>query len=129
MIYLGAKEPVYGTLVGLMNAKNAQIGKEVVETCSKTLSELLSSQDLSKVKNVVRFLGCLVNSNVLMAHSFIDLLNHFLSSISDLQSIKKDSDVSFVQSLHYRADYYVLLVLQSLPWVCHLISFLKFVNF
>ena len=43
------KTPTYGTLVGLLNAKNPELGKRIVEKLSGTLQEAFDHVDPYKV--------------------------------------------------------------------------------
>lgn len=124
VIYLPVKVTAYSTLIGLLNIKNEKYGKEIIDNAAKLLSNLLQDQELNKVKILVRFLACLVNANVLLDASLIDLFDHFLSAIGDEDlSNKKQSSQSnsslLTQTISatQRSDFYVFLVLQTLPWV------------
>jgi nuclear cap-binding protein subunit 1 len=100
---LPVKTGVYGTLVGLINVKNFEFGKEVVQKTSTMLQSALDKNTFQDIKLIVRFIGELVNANVLVPSSIIEIFNQFLS-VSSEESSK-------------RADYFLHLVVQTLPWV------------
>ncbi len=92
---------MYGTLVGLINVKNPDFGKEVVERASTNLESALSKRDIMQAKMLLRFLAELTNAHVLAAPSLISLTNQFL-----------DHAINSANS-----HFYVYAVLMMLPYV------------
>ncbi len=98
---LPVKTPVYGTLVGLINAKNVDFGKDVVERVSANLESALAKRDIMQVKMLLRFLAELTNAHVLAVPSLISLVNQL------------------IDRAHSSANghFYVYAVLMMLPFV------------
>ncbi|CAK9293128.1 unnamed protein product [Gordionus sp. m RMFG-2023] len=96
---------IYSTLVGLLNAKNSDAGGEIVEALVKKLKENLRNCDFDSSLNIVCFLADLVNANVLILNSILNLFENFLDVISEEGNPQ------------VRADWYVYTILASLPLI------------
>ncbi|KAI8802519.1 armadillo-type protein [Cladochytrium replicatum] len=102
---LPMKTSVYGTLSGILNAKNFDLGAEIVGAASDQLEEALRNGNWIKVKLLLRFFGELLNSNVIFPDTFIKLIDDLLTSLND------------GATKPLLADVVVHSVLGSLPWV------------
>uniref|UniRef100_A0A672QPJ3 Nuclear cap binding protein subunit 1 n=1 Tax=Sinocyclocheilus grahami TaxID=75366 RepID=A0A672QPJ3_SINGR len=102
---LPEKLAVYTTLVGLLNARNYNFGGEFVEAMIRQLKETLKSNLYSEAVYLVRFLSDLVNCHVIAAPSMVAMFENFVS-------VTQEEDIPQV-----RSDWYVYVVLSSLPWV------------
>lgn len=67
------------------------------------LQDAFEKSNFSQIKYLVRFVAELVNSNVLLHASIIELFNQFISLLDE-----KDAE---------RSDYFIHLILMTLPWV------------
>ena len=108
---LPVKSSVYGTLVGFLNVSNSEFGKEIVERTFSLLQEALNSHNLNDIRLLTRFSAELVNSNVLSPSHVLEILNHYLDVPSS-----EGNDHSSLQ----RADWFLLIVMQTLPWVIYI---------
>ncbi|XP_071964693.1 nuclear cap-binding protein subunit 1-like [Antedon mediterranea] len=104
---LPEKVTVYTTLVGLLNTKNYNCGREFVENLLRKLKETLKNSDWIRAHTITRFMGDLVNCHVVDHASIIGMYETFLSTL-------KEDKVPQV-----RTDWYVYAVLSSLPWSAH----------
>ncbi|EAL72257.1 initiation factor eIF-4 gamma middle domain-containing protein [Dictyostelium discoideum AX4] len=99
------KTPIYATLVGLINVKNSEFGKEVV---CRLVDEIFSAMEKKKFHNaklLIRFIPELVNANVLTINAIFELYETLLSVLNT-------SDYT-----PNKADYFVFLVLSTIPWI------------
>ena len=103
------KTPIYGTLVGHISLRSPTFGGEVVEKMHEELQNTLKNQEFTKFKLLVRFACELVNASVLEIASLVELFDTLL---------EVTEEKSFPQS---RSDYFISVVLNSLPWVNYLI--------
>uniref|UniRef100_A0AAY5KZA6 MIF4G domain-containing protein n=1 Tax=Esox lucius TaxID=8010 RepID=A0AAY5KZA6_ESOLU len=102
---LPEKLTVYTTLVGLLNARNYNFGGEFVEAMIRQLKETLKANLYTEALYLVRFLSDLVNCHVIAAPSMVAMFENFVS-------VTQEEDVPQV-----RSDWFVYVVLSSLPWV------------
>uniref|UniRef100_A0A8K9WLA9 MIF4G domain-containing protein n=1 Tax=Oncorhynchus mykiss TaxID=8022 RepID=A0A8K9WLA9_ONCMY len=102
---LPEKLTVYTTLVGLLNARNYNFGGEFVEAMIRQLKETLKANLYTEALYLVRFLCDLVNCHVIAAPSMVAMFENFVS-------VTQEEDVPQV-----RSDWFVYVVLSSLPWV------------
>lgn len=77
------KSAIYGTLTGLMNAKNMETGGHIVKMASELLQESLDKQLWRNVKLLLRFFGELVNSNVILPTTLLNLMGQLLSVLEE----------------------------------------------
>ncbi|XP_056374895.1 nuclear cap-binding protein subunit 1 [Hyla sarda] len=103
--YLPEKMTVYTTLVGLLNARNYNFGGEFVEAMIRHLKETIKSNAYMEAAYLVRFLSDLVNCHVIAAPSMVAMFENFIG-------VTQEEEIPQV-----RSDWYVYVVLSSLPWV------------
>jgi nuclear cap-binding protein subunit 1 len=101
------KTPVYGTLVGLINAKNADFGKDVVNRAGERLQQALNERNALDVKLLTRFVAELVNAHVVAAGDLLGLFELLLASASS------------EAGLHSDLEYYAYVILITLPFAAH----------
>lgn len=77
------KSAIYGTLTGLLNAKNAQIGGTIVTMASDLLHESLAKYQWRNVKLLLRFFGELVNSNVILPTTLLNTMEQILAVLEE----------------------------------------------
>ncbi|KYR00264.1 initiation factor eIF-4 gamma middle domain-containing protein [Tieghemostelium lacteum] len=99
------KTPIYGTIVGIINAKNAEFGKEVVCRLVDEINSALLKKQFNQLKLLIRFIPELINANVLPITAIFELFETLLSFLNSN---------SYTQN---KSDYYVYLVLATLPWI------------
>ncbi|KAF9932161.1 Component of the cap-binding complex (CBC) [Mortierella alpina] len=104
ILELPMKSAIYGTLTGLLNAKNAQIGGTIVTMASDLLHESLAKYQWRNVKLLLRFFGELVNSNVILPTTLLNTMEQFLAVLEEPTVLRA------------RADCAVFCVLATLPW-------------
>ncbi|EGC35563.1 hypothetical protein DICPUDRAFT_55124 [Dictyostelium purpureum] len=104
------KAPVYGTLVGLINAKNFEFGKEIVCRLVDEILSALNKKKFIQVKLLIKFIPELVNANVLSVQSIFELYESLLSILNTS---------SYTQN---KADFFVYLVLLTIPHIGELLS-------
>ncbi|KAF9366670.1 Component of the cap-binding complex (CBC) [Mortierella sp. NVP85] len=104
ILELPMKSAIYGTLTGLLNAKNVQTGGTIVKMASELLQESLLKYQWRNVKLLLRFFGELVNSNVILPTTLLNVMDQFLNVLQE-ETI-----------LRARADCAVYCVLATLPW-------------
>ncbi|KAG0091883.1 Component of the cap-binding complex (CBC) [Podila epicladia] len=104
ILELPMKSAIYGTLTGLMNAKNMETGGHIVKMAAELLQDSLDNQLWRNVKLLLRFFGELVNSNVILPTTLLNLMGQLLSVLEEPTVIRA------------RADCAVFLVLATLPW-------------
>ncbi|KAI8333346.1 armadillo-type protein [Chlamydoabsidia padenii] len=98
------KTPIYGTLIGLLNESNSSIVEQLMESFNNLLKKSVDNLDWFKLKQLVRFYGELVNTNVVLPTNYIDLLNDILFDLTQPKQLKR------------RLDCLVYIVLSALPW-------------
>ncbi|KAG0349619.1 Component of the cap-binding complex (CBC) [Podila humilis] len=104
ILELPMKSAIYGTLTGLLNAKNMETGGAIVNMASDLLQDSLNKQQWRNVKLLLRFFGELVNSNVILPTTLLNLMGQLLAVLEEPTVIRA------------RADCAVFLVLATLPW-------------
>ena len=106
---LPVKTPVYGTLVGLMNVKNFDFGKEVVHRLGAELEVALQKADTKSIKLLLRFLAELANANVVLPSALLSIFDQMLVSVGE----NKGDEVILGQR---RSDFFVYAILSTLPY-------------
>ncbi|KAG0365804.1 Component of the cap-binding complex (CBC), partial [Gamsiella multidivaricata] len=104
ILELPMKSAIYGTLTGLLNAKNVQTGGTIVAMASELLQDSLLKYQWRNVKLLLRFFGELVNSNVILPTTLLNVMDQLLG-VLDEETV-----------LRARADCAVYCVLATLPW-------------
>ncbi|KAG0299447.1 Component of the cap-binding complex (CBC) [Dissophora globulifera] len=104
ILELPMKSAIYGTLTGLLNAKNPQTGGTIVTMAADLLQESLLKHQWRNVKLLLRFFGELVNSNVILPTTLLNVMDQFLGVLEEETVIRS------------RADCAVFCVLATLPW-------------
>ncbi|KAF9425880.1 Component of the cap-binding complex (CBC) [Entomortierella beljakovae] len=104
ILELPMKSAIYGTLTGLLNAKNMQTGGTIVTMASDLLQENLAKCQWRNVKLLLRFFGELVNSNVILPTTLLNVMDQFLAVLEEETVVRA------------RADCAVYCVLATLPW-------------
>ena len=102
---ISTRTNVYAVILGLMNASNFDIGKDVVSMVVTSLNKALEDNHLRSAKLLVRFLCLSAAANVITATELVGLLNTLLSVTMEA-SVKQE-----------RSDAFVFLVLSNLPFV------------
>ncbi|KAL3701469.1 hypothetical protein R1sor_019491 [Riccia sorocarpa] len=105
------KNPLYGTLVGLINLENTDFAGKVVTQVHDNLQAALDSGNCNKIRILARFLTTLMCSNVVAGGSLIEVFETLVSSAAT--TIDEDGGNPAWQP---RADFYVFCILASLPW-------------
>lgn len=99
------KTTIYSTLIGLLNARNYNFGGEFVELLVKRYKDSLKDGTLEDARMIVRFFSDLVNCHVISVGSVVSLFENMV-------------DVTLEEGIpQVRSDWYVYVVLTSLPWV------------
>ncbi|KAI8927873.1 armadillo-type protein [Entophlyctis helioformis] len=101
---LPTKSGVFATLTGLLNVRNAEIAKAIVDHATSILNQALQQSHLRTVKLVFRFFAECVSANVILPLQLMDLLDTLLS-------VTLEPDVR-----QERSDAFVFIVLATLPW-------------
>jgi len=99
------KTPIYGTLVGLMNVKNFQFGKEIVCTLIDEINSAFANKKFFSLKLLIRFIPELILANVLHTNAIFELYETLLSVLNT---------PDYTQN---KADYYVYLVMSTIPFI------------
>lgn len=100
---LPVKGPVYGTLVGLVNAKNTDFGAEVVANVGERLQQALNERSVLDAKLLIRFVAELVNAHVVPPAGLIALFDLLLASAADTEE-------------HSDLGHYAYFILAALPF-------------
>lgn len=108
VVELPAQAPVYGTLCGLLNEAASSFGAAIVQGCHEHLQREMNGENALHVRLLLRFMGELVNANVIHPGSMLELLNSFV------ESAIQDSDGDGPKQ---QADFLVAVVLETLIWV------------
>merc|ERR1739838_604132 len=96
--------PVYTTLLGLINAHNSWFGSEFIEMALLELNRLIITNQFEYGQKILQFLSNLCNCNMVKPHSLLNLFNTFVSVCKD-------------EGPQVRKDWYVYAVLSSLPYI------------
>ncbi|KAL2649459.1 hypothetical protein R1flu_017587 [Riccia fluitans] len=105
------KDPLYGTLTGLINLENTDFVGRVVKQVHDNIQAALDSGNCNKLRILMRFLTTLMCSNVIAPVSLIEVFETLVSSAAT--TIDEDGGNPAWQP---RADFYVFCILASLPW-------------
>jgi len=106
---LPTKTPVYGTLVGLLNARSFDFGRDLVQKLSVKLQENITNQThLDEVRMLLRFVGELTKAKVIPASNLITLMNEILRVVREAVDDTRKKR---------RSDYYCFVLLSMIPWV------------
>lgn len=73
------KTPIYGTLVGLLNAQDPELGRQLVSRSVTEFQKALDGGEYTAVKIWLRFFAELVNANAISATSFVKLVEQLLA--------------------------------------------------
>ncbi|RCH93239.1 Component of the cap-binding complex (CBC), partial [Rhizopus stolonifer] len=101
---LPAKAPVYGTLIGLLNVSSHDIVAKLMTEFNKTLEEAITDSNWFKLKQLLRFYGELVNSNVILPTTYCGLVNDVLAPLDQPNQLRQ------------RLDCFVYIVSMALFW-------------
>ena len=93
------KSAIYGTLTGLLNAKNVQTGGTIVTMASDLLQESLLKYQWRNVKLLLRFFGELVNSNVILPTTLLNVMDQLLGVLEE-ETVLRASEHHFLHFLH-----------------------------
>ncbi|EFA80484.1 initiation factor eIF-4 gamma middle domain-containing protein [Heterostelium album PN500] len=104
------KTPIYATIVGKMNLKNHEFGKEIVCTLVDELNDALAKQKFASAKLLIRFIACLIATNVLLPSAIFEVFETLMSVLTLPQ---------FTQA---KSDFYIYLVMTTIPWVAQYIQ-------
>jgi len=100
------KTPFYGTLVGLLNAKNPQLGKDIVSQLHVELQSSIDNLDNYKLRLLLRYCVELIETRVLTSDSFVELLEKLFPLFSGL------NDVAELP----KCEFYLSIILDVLPF-------------
>lgn len=101
---LPAKAPVYGTLLGLLNASSHDIVAKLMVGFNQSLEKTISESKWFELKQFLRFYGELVNANVILPSVYCGLLNDLLAALDQPNQLRQ------------RLDCIVYIILATLPW-------------
>ncbi|KND02543.1 uncharacterized protein SPPG_03001 [Spizellomyces punctatus DAOM BR117] len=104
------KVSLYGTLSGLLNARNFDAGAAIIEITCEALQEALNNSDFRSTKILLRYIAELVNANVIQSTQLIGLYDLFLNVLNE-PNVRPE-----------RADAFVYSVLASIPWAARQLS-------
>ncbi|KAI8607521.1 armadillo-type protein [Chytriomyces sp. MP71] len=105
MVQIPLKTAIYGCLTGLLNLKDPALVAAVIGTVSDALDEAVKTGDFRSTKLLLRYFAELVNSGVIEASSYLDLLRGVVAIV--------DSASNFKPQL---VDALVFSALGALPW-------------
>lgn len=78
------KTAVYGTLVGLLNARQSHLCGSLVRETTLAMQEALDKGKWRDVKLLARFFAELVNANVILPTTFLDAMNDLLEVLDKM---------------------------------------------
>jgi nuclear cap-binding protein subunit 1 len=107
---LSAKGSIYGTLVGLLNARSADVGRQFVSRIGEALSESLAEHRRDESRLLLRAVAELTNAHVIASSSLMALFSQLLDTIPS-----QELDES-------RSDFIVYLVVSTLPFAGRTLS-------
>jgi len=84
IIDLPMKTAVYGTLVGLLNARQYHSCGSLVRETTIAMQEALENGKWRDVKLLARFFAELVNANVILPTAFLDAMNDLLGVLDEM---------------------------------------------
>ncbi|KAJ3089542.1 Component of the cap-binding complex (CBC), partial [Quaeritorhiza haematococci] len=105
MTEIPLKMGIYSTLVGLLNVKNFDNGRHIINEACDALDEVLRNGDWRGVKLMLRFFAELVNANVILPSTYLGLLDDFLAILPTTPSTSDP-----------RPEAVLYCVLAALPW-------------
>ncbi|OEL27879.1 Nuclear cap-binding protein subunit 1 [Dichanthelium oligosanthes] len=105
------KIPFFGVLIGLINLDNEDFAKDIVDTTQANLQDALHNENRDRIRILLRFLGGLMCSKVVVPNSIIETFETLLSSAATILDEETGNP-----SWQPRADFYVYCILASLPW-------------
>lgn len=80
---LHTKSGVYGTLSGLLNVSNPNIGRDIVEGAQKELQGALDDHATMGIRGLTRFVVELMNARVVTPSSCVELLEALVATSND----------------------------------------------
>eukprot|EP01105_Mastigella_eilhardi_P022254 TRINITY_DN5474_c0_g1_i1.p1 TRINITY_DN5474_c0_g1~~TRINITY_DN5474_c0_g1_i1.p1 ORF type:complete len:774 (-),score=227.45 TRINITY_DN5474_c0_g1_i1:37-2358(-) len=107
---LPSKTPIYGTVVGLLNAINHDFGEKVAGELQNQLQQGFKQLEFNKLKLLLRFFAELVNANVILGSSLLQVLENILGAAQ-----APGNPLG-------RTDALVYLVIITLPWVARFLQ-------
>eukprot|EP00005_Dracoamoeba_jomungandri_P013753 CAMPEP_0174265190 /NCGR_PEP_ID=MMETSP0439-20130205/25516_1 /TAXON_ID=0 /ORGANISM="Stereomyxa ramosa, Strain Chinc5" /LENGTH=793 /DNA_ID=CAMNT_0015351511 /DNA_START=36 /DNA_END=2417 /DNA_ORIENTATION=- len=113
---LPVKIPVYGTLVGLLNVKNFDFGKDVVRQCSIELEKAFMEGNNKNIKYLIRFLGELLNANVILPAALLSLFEEMLSVVPE-DAAMESSNLTEAPTSKGRSSLFAYVIMITLPYV------------
>jgi len=114
-LQLSMQTPVYGTLIGLLNARDEDFGVKVIRKAANKLGEMLAKGRWVNAKLILRFIAELTNARVVKAAgdgSFGELLTNLLKPLDSTEE----------EVPRAMKDFYAHMVLSTLPWVAETLS-------
>ncbi|XP_020684591.1 nuclear cap-binding protein subunit 1-like isoform X1 [Dendrobium catenatum] len=105
------KIPFYGVLAGLINLENEDFTKEIVANTLTKFQDAIEEGSCDRIRLSMRFLTCLMCSNVISPNSIIEIFETLLSSAAT--TVDEESGNPCWQA---RADFYISCILSCLPW-------------
>ncbi|KAH0470590.1 hypothetical protein IEQ34_000313 [Dendrobium chrysotoxum] len=105
------KIPFYGVLAGLINLENEGFAKEIVANTLTKFQDAIEEGSCDRIRLSMRFLTCLMCSNVISPNSIIEIFETLLSSAAT--TVDEESGNPCWQA---RADFYISCILSCLPW-------------
>ncbi|KAJ3297509.1 Nuclear cap-binding protein subunit 1 [Borealophlyctis nickersoniae] len=105
MTQLPQKASFYGTLTGIVNARNFKTGGAFVRAACDILQQAVNANEFRTVKITLRYIAELVNANVIRPAQLIGLFDVFLTVLSEPNVPVR------------RADAFVYVLLATIPWV------------
>uniref|UniRef100_A0A6B2KXX1 MIF4G domain-containing protein n=1 Tax=Arcella intermedia TaxID=1963864 RepID=A0A6B2KXX1_9EUKA len=103
VLTLPTKTPVYGTLLGLLSCSVGDLGTEVLDRINEELKVALRRFEIYNIKYLVRFLGELMNANVVEQTCLFETFEKLLCF-----------EETHPQGL---TDHLVMIVMSTLPYV------------
>ncbi|KAJ3271449.1 Nuclear cap-binding protein subunit 1 [Terramyces sp. JEL0728] len=95
---------LYGTLTGILNARNFDIGQDMIVAAAELLNAGLESSSFRQIKLVIRYFAECVNAGVILPGQLIGLFDTFLAVASEINVNQE------------RADAFVYVVMAAIPW-------------
>ncbi|KAJ9164313.1 hypothetical protein P3X46_023908 [Hevea brasiliensis] len=105
------KIPLYGTVVGLLNLENEDVGRKIVENIQINFQNALDSESCDRIRILMRLLTSMMCSKVLQPVSLVVVFETLLSSAATTVDEEKGNP-----SWQARGDFYVACILSCLPW-------------
>ncbi|PKU83350.1 Nuclear cap-binding protein subunit 1 [Dendrobium catenatum] len=96
---------------GLINLENEDFTKEIVANTLTKFQDAIEEGSCDRIRLSMRFLTCLMCSNVISPNSIIEIFETLLSSAAT--TVDEESGNPCWQA---RADFYISCILSCLPW-------------